>query len=201
MAEKQLESHRSRRRVSEGLVRSTARGRLRKAEALRHRAGGHAARTVPCDGRSGGEQSVVGRHGRGQAAGALLSGQPQRHGLSRWPVPLLQPVAGIHHRRRFRAGAVGRPAQTRLAFGPAYLRLHPARFRNLGREIRQPVRSAGRSGRLRTSATLVGAEPLPLERTLRKPPARFHGRPVSFARSRTLERITGTRSIWSACAP
>ena len=49
--------------ASEGLVRSTARGCVRKAEAVRHRAGRHAARTVPRDGRSGGEQSMVGRDG------------------------------------------------------------------------------------------------------------------------------------------
>jgi CoA:oxalate CoA-transferase len=50
--------------------------------------GRHAARTFPCHGRSGGEQSMVGRDGRRQAPGSLLSGWPQRHGLSRRFVPL-----------------------------------------------------------------------------------------------------------------
>ena len=41
------------------------------------------------------------------------------------------------HRRRSSASALGRPAKARAAFRPAYLRLHPACFRNLGGQARR----------------------------------------------------------------
>ena len=75
-------------------------------------------------------------------------------------------------------GGLPKPA---LAFRPSHLRLHPARFRNLGGQVRQPIRSSGCSRRVRTAAALVGTEPSSLERALRKPSARFHGGAVSFA--------------------
>ena len=116
-----------------------------------------------------------------QAAGALLSRWSQRPGLSRRVVPLLQPVACVHYRRRSGASALGRPAKARAPFRPTHLRLHPACFRNLGGQVRQSIRSSGCSRRVRTSAALVGAEPSSLERALRKPSAGFHGGAVSFA--------------------
>ncbi len=79
------------------------------------------------------------------------------------------------------ASAVGRTAEARAAFRPAYLRLHPARLRNLGGQAGRSVCPTGRSWRGRASSTLVGAEPLPLERTVRRPSAGLHGGAVSFA--------------------
>jgi len=99
---------------------------------------------------------------------------------SRRPVPLLQPFARVHHCRRSGPSTLGRPAKARAAFRAAYVRLYPARFRNLGRQAGRAVCAVGRSRCVRTSSALVGTKPSPLERAFRRSPVGFYGRPVSF---------------------
>jgi len=68
-----------------------------------------------------GEQSVVGRDGGRQTAGAVLSGWPQRPGLPRRIVPV---TAACRLRPRWRrssaSGTLGRPAKARATFRQTY---------------------------------------------------------------------------------
>ena len=201
MADKQLEATIAAAAFQKAVVRRAAPPRLRRAAAVRDRAGRRAVRAVrsrstcPPSAISGGRRSSP-----PNARRPAISTRWTADGFTRDLCRYCSLGFASTRYRDAQAAALGRAADAAAAVRAADLRLHPARLRAVGGGVRHRALRDRQPGRQRSAAALVGARSARVARARRAAPARVRRRRRSSGSSSDSRRSAAARSIATRCA-